>query len=361
MRTLATFIFFSRMLLAQTGDSLIHELMQVQDDTERVNQLYKHGFGLRNSDPAYAFTLAKLCEEQALLCRSDKHLAKSYNLLGILFYKRADYTKAIQYHRMALQLRKDIGDKLGIAISQTNLGNIYTDLQYYNLAETAYLGALRQYHELQEVLQATRCLINLGVLRHEQRHTYAALRNFKEALALAGSANDYENMAICNNNIGGVLAELGQLDTALLYAEEGLKMRYLLDNEVEMADSYLNLADICTRQKKYSEAADYLNQAEKIVDMYNYPEAKVQLYKCRANLCRDTRDYEKAYEYLQKQYTLRDSLQRIEKDHQVFLDNETSSYDHTSHQKQPLRNKWLMMVCLLAAVIVPVTLIRYKR
>ncbi len=360
MRTLATFIFFSRMLLAQTGDSLIHEVMQVQNDTERVNQLYKQGFGLRNSDPAYALKLAKLCEEQALLCRSDKHLAKSYNLLGVLFYKRADYAKAIQYHRQALQLRKNIGDKLGIAISQTNLGNIYTDLQYYSLAETAYLGALRQYHELHEVLQATRCLINLGVLRHDQRHTYAALRNFKEALTLAGSANDYENMAICNNNIGGVLAELGQLDTALLYAEEGLKMRHLLDNEVEIADSYLNLAGIYTLQKKYSEAADYLNQAEKIVNMYDYPEAKVQLYKCRADLYRETRDYEKAYEYLQKQYTLHDSLQRIEKDHQVFLDNETLPYDQVLHQ-QPFRNRWLLVACLLAAVIVPVILIRYKR
>lgn len=361
MRLFLAFILLSRLLAAQSHDSLINELVQIASDTERVNQLYKHGFDIRNSDPAYAYRLAKACEEQALKAQSKKHLAKSYNLLGILFYKRADYTKALQYHRQALALRQEAQDKLGIAISQTNLGNIYTDLHYYKLAEASYLDALKQYNELHNTLQTARCLINLGVLKHEQKQNTAAVQNFKEALKLGNALADYEVLAICNNNIGEVMAEQGQLDTAMLYVEEGLKMRNLLDNEVEMADSYLNMAYICIKKGQYNEASDYLGLAEKIADAFGYLQAKVLLYKHRAELYRQQHDFEKAYECLQKGDALKDSLQNIEKENLIFLDDDTPASGMQQGPQGPFRNLWLLVGCVAMALIIPLILIRYKR
>lgn len=361
MRFIVSFILLPCLLAAQSHDSLINGLVQISNDTERVNQLYKHGFEMRNTDPAYAYRLAKACEEQALHVQSKKHLAKSYNLLGILFYKRADYTKALQYHRQALALRRDVRDKLGIAISQTNLGNIYTDLLYYKLAEVSYLDALKQYNELHNTLQTAKCLINLGVLKHEQKQATAALQNFKEALKLGNTLADYEVLAICNNNIGEVLAEQGQLDTAMLYVEEGLKMRNLLDNEVEIADSYLNMAGICIKKGQYSEAAGYLGLAEKIADAYGYLQAKVLLYRHRAELYKQQRDFEKAYECLQKGDALKDSLQNIEKENLIFLDDDALPAGLPQAPQGPFRNLWLLVSCVAMALIIPVILIRYKR
>lgn len=361
MRFLLAFILLSRLLAAQNNDSLINGLVQIANDTERVNQLYRHGFDLRNSDPAYAYRLAMACEEQALRAQSKKHLAKSYNLLGILFYKRADYTRALQYHRQALALRREISDKLGIAMSQTNLGNIYTDLLYYKLAEASYLDALKQYNELHNAAQTAKCLINLGVLKHEQKQTDAAIQNFKEALKLGNTLADYEVLAICNNNIGEVLAEQGQLDTAMLYVEEGLKMRNLLDNEVEMADSYLNMGGISIKKGQYSEAASYLDLAEKIITAYDYLQAKVLLYKHRAELYRQQHDFEKAYECLQKGDVLEDSLQNIEKENLIFLDENMIAPGVQQTPQAPLRNLWLLISCVAMALVIPLILIRYKR
>jgi hypothetical protein len=50
-----------------------------------------------------------------------------------------------------------------------------------------------------------------------------------------------------------MLREQHKLDSALLYLEEGLKIRQLIDNEFELADSYNNLAiGVCIKQKNFN-------------------------------------------------------------------------------------------------------------
>jgi len=110
------------------NDSLLFQLKQIPNDTERVNQIYKAGFNLRNTNPALAYLYAVACEEEAKRARSAKHLAKSYNLIGILCYKKGDYTKALHLQKSALALNESIKYNYGAAINETNLGNIYSDI-----------------------------------------------------------------------------------------------------------------------------------------------------------------------------------------------------------------------------------------
>ena len=43
---------------AQVGDSTLYQLLQLPNDTERVNQIYQQGFNLRNADIELAFQYA---------------------------------------------------------------------------------------------------------------------------------------------------------------------------------------------------------------------------------------------------------------------------------------------------------------
>jgi len=360
MRHLLLLIVFPLLTSAQIKDSLIASLMQAPQDTERVNQLYQAGFNMRNSDPPQAFRIAVACQEEAKKSGSKKHLAKSYNLLGVLYYKRSDYTRALMFHRQALQLRQEVKDVLGIAISQTNLGNIYTDLSYFRLAESSYLDALQQYRALDNKPQAAKCLINLGVARHEQKHSQAAIQNLKEALAIGSALGDYEIMAICNNDIGEIMAEQNMLDTALVYIEEGLKMRQMLDNEVESADSYLNIAQIYIKQNRLDEAEDYLDLVEKISSQYDYVQARITMYKLRADILKARHNYEQALEFSQKYHQLKDSLQNIEKENLIFLD-ETATVKAHALESHEWSNVWLLVGCLVCVALIPLLLFRFKR
>ena len=362
MKTTIILIFLSITYFAQVNDSLLYQIKNIENDTERVNQLYKTGFDLRNSDPEFAYQYAVICEQEALKSKSVLHLAKSYNLLGVLFYKKGDYAKALQFQKKSLQLNQSVNNEFGIAINQANIGNIYSDINYPKLAEYAYLQSLQASNKNNNTLQVTRCLVNIGVLKHNQKQLNAAIKQFEEALNYANTIGNYELIATCYNNIGTVLNEQNKLDSALLYLEEGLKIRQLIDDNLELADSYINIAMVFIKQKNFDQASKYILLADEICSKYDYPEALVELYNTRSLFYETQQDYEHANIWLKKHYALKDSLQKIEKENNdlVFLDEATinqTPYITIKHSQ----NNWLLISLLIMLIGIPLYLIRFKR
>src|SRR6185369_8611512 len=111
MRLTVFLLLIYTIVRSQESDTVLPRILALHNDTEKVNQLYARGFSLRNSDPQTAFYYANLCEERAQISESKIHLAKSYNLLGILFYKKGDYKTALAYHKKSLALRTECKNK----------------------------------------------------------------------------------------------------------------------------------------------------------------------------------------------------------------------------------------------------------
>ena len=55
----------------------------------------------------------------------QKKHGKALNRLGIAYRSQGDYTKAIDFHQQSLEIRRQIGDRKGIATSLSGLGNAY--------------------------------------------------------------------------------------------------------------------------------------------------------------------------------------------------------------------------------------------
>ena len=133
-------IFFIINLLNISGqnfDSLKIAATKLPHDTDRVNLFYAEGFLHRAIDAQYSYNCAKEAENFAQKASLPFYTAKASNLLGILFYRKGHLSTALSYHKKALRLRTIVNDKKGIAQSQTNLGNIYSELARYTLAEAA--------------------------------------------------------------------------------------------------------------------------------------------------------------------------------------------------------------------------------
>lgn len=362
MKLVYIFVLLGFTCFSQVNDSLLYQTQQIENDTERVNQLYKIGFENRNNEPDMSYEFAKVCEQEALKINSPKHIAKACNLLGVLYYKKGNFSKALHYQKQALTLNQSIDNETGIAINQTNLGNIYSDINYLQLAEQSYLQALQAYNKTGNTLHIARSLINLGVLKYNQKQYNAAIKQFEEALTYANNIGENELEASCYNNIGTILREQNKLDSALLYLEESLKIRQLIDNEFELADSYNNLALVFIKQKNFNQAANYISLADDICTKYDYTEALLELYHTRSLFFESQQNFEQANLWLKKHYALKDSIQTLEKS-TIELDfpnnlgtvkQETTSTNHT-------HNLWLLVSCLIMLVGIPLFLIRYKR
>ncbi len=362
MKLVIISVLLSFTCFSQVNDSLLYQIKSIENDTERVNQLYKIGFEIRNTDPEFSYKIAALCEQEAQKSKSILHLAKSNNLLALLFYKKGDYTNALKFQKQSLQLSESIQNQFWIAINQANLGNIYSDINYPKLAEHAYLQSLQASNNTNNTLQITRCLINIGVLKHEQKEFNAAIKQFEEALKYANELGNQELIADCYNNIGTMLREQNKLDSALLYLEEGLKIRQLIDNEFELADSYNNIAMAYVLQKNFNQASNYILLAKDICSRFDYPEALVELYQTQSEFYEAQQNYEQANSFLKKHYALKDSLQQIEQENKDLVFIAEVSTTKTLHDNNTqTKNKWLLISLIVLIIAIPLFLIRFKR
>lgn len=362
MKLIIISILLSFTCFSQVNDSLLYQIISIDNDTERVNQLYKTGFDIRNTDPEFSYKIATICYQEAQKSKSILHLAKSNNLLALLFYKRGDYNKALEFQKKSLLLSQSANNQYWIAINQANLGNIYSDINYPKLAEYSYLQSLQASSQTGNTLQITRCLINIGVLKHGQKEFNAAIKQFEEAMKYANDIGNQELLADCYNNIGTILREQNKLDSALLYLEEGLKIRQLIDNEFELADSYNNIAMVYVLQKNFNQASNYILLANDICLRFDYSDALVELYQTQSEFYEAQQNFEQANVFLKKHYTLKDSLQHLEQENKdlIILDEEVSS-ETQHHNTTETSNNWLLFPLMIMLIGIPLFLIRFKR
>lgn len=353
------FIFFLLNLLkvdAQNFDSLKTVAAQLQHDTDRVNLFYDEGFLKRAVDAQYSYNCAKEAERCGQRASLPFYSAKAMNLLGILYYRRGDLSTALSYHKKALKLRTAINDKKGIALSQANLGNIYSDLARYKSAEAAYLVALEINNELNNVKQIDNCLLNLGVLSVQLKAISIAENYFMRALKNAEKRFDYEVQASCFNNLAYINILKQNYDASIANSLNSIKIKNLMDNEMEMADSYLNIAAAYINKKEGSHALENLIIADSIISKFNYLSAKIASFKTYSEYYHSENDFEKALASLQKANALADSLAIANKqiDESNFIEIETDQeVTKTETTKFPfLYFNILILLIILSAVFV---------
>ncbi len=360
MRAAVILLFIAFSSAAQPDTTLIR-IMAIQNDTGRVNELYKRGFAIRNIDPVKAFVYARSCEKEALECSSLKHLAKSYNLLGVLFYKKGELGTAHNYHQKALKLRRECGDETGIAHSLTNLGNIFLDLKLFHKSEACYLEALKIYEASKNDRQKAACLLNLGALKQATKQMESAKEFYQLANKLAEHNNDYETRCLCLNNLAEYYFYKGENEASVGYNMDALKLRNLMDNQVDCADSYLNLGKNYIQMNDAPKAKMYLDMAYKIANQYDYFEARMEACKTYAWLYESKDNYAEAFHWLSEYNVMLDSLMQQQ-------DLEKSAYGLQDAVDAPivkesggLKNKWMLLTLGAMMVFVAYFLTRYKR
>lgn len=361
MRLFFTCIMLSAACVSQVNDSLLYQLKQIPNDTERVNQIYTAGFNIRSIDPALSYHYALACKEEALTTKSPLHIAKSYNLLGILHYKKGDYKNALKFQKQALELNTSVNYDYGIAINQTNLGNIYSDLKQYVLSESCYLYALKAFNNLNNTLHITKSLINIGVLKYEQKQFDAAIRQFKEALVFVEELEDHDLKAYCKNNIGTIYREQGELDSAELYITEAIKLYELTGAEMETADAYNNMAIVYIKTGHFEGALDYIETAEAICRQYSYIETLVELYDTRSLFYEAQKNYEKAFYWTKKHIALKDSLTGTEAEATITDLTDDPVLPVKSEEHPSIHNLPLLILIFILLISIPLFLIRQIR
>ncbi len=160
----------------------------------------------------------------------QRALYEAHNALGLVYWRRGNYTEALSHYHQAAKVAEGIDDKMGRA----------------------------------------RILSNIGIIYRDQGKTAEAITNYKRSLAISTKLGAAIGNPIAHLNLGLCYNDIGEYDTAIAEYEHALSEFQNLGDAYGVALAYINLADVHKDQKEYEKAVTYAVKATQICTERGY-------------------------------------------------------------------------------------------
>jgi predicted ATPase/class 3 adenylate cyclase/Tfp pilus assembly protein PilF len=139
-------------------------------------------------------TAARVLFEESLVIRRElgekSGIATCLLNLGSVAFVQGDYAGARSLYEQSLMIARELGNKVGIAVSLNNLGNVAHGQGDYAGARSLYEQSLMIARELGNKDVIASCLNNLGNVAHEQGDYAAAGSLYEESLTITRELGD---------------------------------------------------------------------------------------------------------------------------------------------------------------------------
>lgn len=320
-----------------------------QSDSVRLDALHAFAWdGYLFSFPDSAFYYAQLEYDLAEASNNMVMMSRALNTQAISWHVRGDYDKALEFLFKSMEIKEEIGDNLGIAGAQNNIGRIYERqgdfvkaLEYYNMslkikeemgdqrlisntlinigsvffaqgdpdeALEYYNNALKIKEELGNPNDIALVLIHIGTVYGEQGDTDKAIELFNRSLKIKEEVGDLQSVAGLQHNLGLIFAEQGEKDKALEYYRNSLVIRKQINDKGGVAESLSVLALFHQSQGNFKQAIDYGNQAFKLAEEIGDIEYSKDISWDLYGSYKAVGKYQKALEMHELAISLRDSI-----------------------------------------------------
>ena len=187
--------------------------------------------------------------------------ATALNGAGNLAVLQGEYVQAATFYEESLSLRRELGDKRGVAASLTNLGVVADKYGDHDRATALYEEALALNRELDDKLGMAKVLGNLGSVFGHQADYEREAALYTEALTLFRQFGDTQSIAVALDNLGLVALRLGELARAASLYEESLALFRALGDRDGIAGTLTSLGIVAARQRAHGRAAALIRES----------------------------------------------------------------------------------------------------
>jgi eukaryotic-like serine/threonine-protein kinase len=187
------------------------------------------------------------------------------HVLGAAYSSLNKPDDALQNYKQALEIRRSLGLKKGVADGLNMIALTYDGLGKSDLALKNYNDALKIYREIGDQQDTGAVLGNLAQYFDDRGKYDEGLKLFKEALQIHRALRNQNNEAICLNNIGNTYLSKGDYDNARIYLEQALQLREKINVPTDIADTIHNLAEVSAKSGQYDQA---LSQYMRALGLY---------------------------------------------------------------------------------------------
>jgi CHAT domain-containing protein len=214
----------------------------------------------------------------------DKHgEAVVTGLIGNCYKKLGDYPKALQLLNQALQMKRNLHDRLEEGKTLSHLGLVYWEQGDYSKAIEVFNQSLAIGRELQDAQLEGATLNNLSLVYEEQGDYRKSLEQYQQALELQRSVNYEPGVSDALGNIGGHYLLLGGYSTAEGYYRQALEISDRLKLRPSQSLDLGNLAACLLGQGKIQDSLATYDQAISIAREAGQAKEEADWYRGKAS------------------------------------------------------------------------------
>lgn len=184
----------------------------------------------------------------------------------------------------------------GFARALTIMGNSYWYEGVFELAQSYYLQAAREYQSVRDSIGLGQTYNNIGEVYKRMENPEKALEFLLKSIDL--KKRDTQTQAITLYNIGELYLITGDLKAANQYFENSISKAIHDNNKQAIAYNYMGFGLINQRQNKLESALEYFSRAEKILAEIGEIRILIQTYHHLADTYKMLRLFEKVDRYL---------------------------------------------------------------
>ncbi|HUM71691.1 MAG TPA: tetratricopeptide repeat protein, partial [Chloroflexota bacterium] len=182
-------------------------------------------------------------------------IALALNSIAVAYAEQGDFAKSQQLHAECLALRRELGDRRGVATTLVNLGFIALGEARYAEARPYEQEALAIFREIGYPMGEAVALNNLGVASYMLGEDEAARRDLEECLLICQELGHRHIAAHALGTLGGVVGAKGNYALAWQHTHAGLQIAQEIGSVSAMLFGLMSTAVLLWRQREYEQAA----------------------------------------------------------------------------------------------------------
>lgn len=198
--------------------------------------------------------------------------AETVNALGVGYGRLGQTADATEQYRKAVELRRKLGNRRGVATSLRNLANVLSLTGQYDEAQKHLEEARKLNAALDDRAGQAAVDNELGLLAEERGDTRAALAAFRRALQGWRQAEDAHGTADALNNIGFAHFQLGAYDDAQTNWQQAANVFDTLGEDTGRIRTQQNLGLLATARGRWKQARRLLDASLARAEELQMPE-----------------------------------------------------------------------------------------
>ncbi len=300
--------------------------------------------------------------------------ARVLNNTASAYIKTGQSDSALTYFIKSLKIRDTYNaPQRMLIVSKLNIGSIYLATGDTEQSEIWMKEALEGARQQKDSALMEKCFINLGIVDKKTGDTLAAIRHYKNSLALSTQMGNARDQAIALQNLALLLSKQKKYEEAYRYFKRALES----NNAIGANNSRLHhaMSRMFVEQQLYDSAIVHGNVALKLAKESGNLEVQMEEYVLLSKAYKGKKQFHRAFGSLEEYVAIKDSITSREnreyiqnlktefeterKENEIVFLKKLNGIEHAKNTALQSRQRLIVVVVLLAIVLLTVVIAFY--